>query len=103
MQFPEDTLLRLLAHDKDIVGCNYRTRTPPYSCAGIYEHGDADTMRPGLRRMLQIPTGVLLTKFEVYEKLPYPWFKPSWETTEARDDVYFCHVARNHGYEDWCH
>ena len=44
MQFPEDALLRLLAHDKDIVGCNYRTRTPPYACAGIYQNG---VMAPG--------------------------------------------------------
>ena len=101
MQFPEDALLRLLAHDKDIVGANYRTRTPPYSCAGIYENGDTEIMRPGLRLMKQIPTGFLLVKFEVYQKLPFPWFKPGL-SHEARDDVYFCRLAQAHGYKIWC-
>jgi hypothetical protein len=102
MQFPEDALLRLLAHDKDIVGANYRTRTPPYSCAGIYERGDSVTMTAGLHRMVQIPTGLLLVKFDVFKKLPFPWFKESHSKTEARDDVYFCHLARAKGYEIWC-
>ncbi len=101
MQFPEDGLLRLLAHDKDIVGANYRTRTPPYACAGIYQNGDLDTMRPGLRLMKQIPTGFLLVKFDVFKKLPFPWFKPGLNH-EPRDDVYFCHLAQAHGYEIWC-
>ena len=101
MQFPEDALLRLLAHDKDIVGCNYRTRTPPYACAGIYKAGDMETMLPGLRQMIQIPTGLLLVKMEVFEKLPFPWFRPGLNH-EPRDDVYFCHLARAHGYEIWC-
>ncbi len=101
MQFPEDALLRLLAHDKDIVGCNYRTRTPPYACAGIYQNGDLETMRPGLRRMVQIPTGFLLVKFEVFKKLAFPWFKPGL-AHEPRDDVYFCRYAKAHGYEIWC-
>jgi len=101
MQFPEDGLLRLLAHDKDIVGANYRTRTPPYACAGIYEYGDTETMKPGLRKMRQIPTGFLLVKFEVFQKLPFPWFKPGLHN-EARDDVYFCRLAQEHGYDIWC-
>jgi len=28
--FPPDTLLRLLAHDVDVVGCNYPRREPPF-------------------------------------------------------------------------
>ena len=101
MQFPEDALLRLLAHDKDIVGANYRTRTPPYACAGIYEYGDTETMKPGLRPMKQMPTGLLLTKFEIYQKIPYPWFRPGLNS-EPRDDVYFCRLAKERGYEVWC-
>jgi hypothetical protein len=101
MTFPEDAWLRLLAHDKDIVGVNYRTRTPPYAAAGIYENGDVDTMAPGLVLMKQVPTGLLLTKFDLYRELPYPWFKPGLNG-EARDDVYFCRLAQSRGYQVWC-
>ncbi len=103
MVFPGDALLRLLAHDKDIVGANYRQRTPPYRHVGAYLDGtDRHLMEPGLHKMLQLPTGLLLTKMDVYRKLPFPWFKPSWSRDEARDDVYFCHLARANGYDVWC-
>lgn len=102
MQFPGDTLVRLMAHDKDIVGANYRQRTPPYSFVGAYADGrDTHLLEPGLHPMAHLPTGLLLTRFEIYRKLGYPWFKPGLKG-EARDDVYFCNRARTAGYEVWC-
>ncbi len=102
MIFPGDALLRLLAHDKDIVGANYRQRTPPYSFVGHYLDGsDTHLLDPGLWPMAHLPTGLLLTRFNIYRKLPYPWFKPGLRD-EPRDDVYFCNYARHHGYEVWC-
>lgn len=102
MIFPRDTLLRLLAHGKDIVGANYRVRTPPYGYAGRYLNGDESKLLvPGLHEMEHLPTGLLLTKFDIYRKMSYPWFKPGTHH-EARDDVYFCHEARKLGYQLWC-
>lgn len=102
MIFPGDALLRLLSHDKDIVGANYRTRTPPYKFAGVY-HDQTDThlMEPGLHRMAQLPTGLLLTRFDIYRKMGYPWFRPGLHS-EPRDDIYFCRRATEMGYEIWC-
>ena len=108
MIFPGDALLRLLEHDKDIVGANYRTRTPPYSFAGIYdgeslnrEPGAEKLLAPGLHRMVQMPCGLLLTRFDIYRKMGYPWFKPGLHS-EPRDDIYFCRKAGALGYEIWC-
>lgn len=101
MVFPGDALLRLIGHDKDIVGAHYRQRTPPHRHVGVYEDRNIDLMAPGLHRMVQMPTGLLLTRFDIYRKMGYPWFKPGTHD-EPRDDVYFCRRAVALGYEIWC-
>ncbi len=102
MVFPGDALLRLIAHDKDIVGANYRQRTPPYKFVGPYADGsDTHLLEPGLHRMAHLAAGLLLTRFDIYRKMPYPWFKPGVHN-EARDEVYFCMHAKSLGYEIWC-
>lgn len=101
MIFPGNALERLLAHGKDIVGANYRQRTPPYKAAGVYKHGDPADMWSGLHEMAQIPTGLLLTRFDIYRKMQYPWFLEG-DRTQARDDIYFCRRAVEMGYEIWC-
>lgn len=98
--FPGDALLRLLDRGKDIVGANYRQRTPPYKSAGIYKDERA-LLLPGLQPMHQMPTGLLLTRFEIYRKMPYPWFRPGMKN-EPRDDIWFCRQATALGYEIWC-
>ncbi len=109
MIFPPDTLLRLIAHDKDIIGCNYRTRTPPYLYTGHYldERGNdsldlENVFRPGVVQMSQLPTGLLLTRFSVYQRPEWNgiWFDAS--TRGPRDDIYFCRFAKSLGYTIWC-
>lgn len=103
MIFPPDTLLRLIAHEKDIIGCNYRQRTPPYNSVGAYADNDPMDVAftPGLHRMLHLPTGLLLTRFDIYRKMPRPWFNAALSPA-PRDDVYFCNKAREMGYDIWC-
>lgn len=102
MIFPEDALVRLIEHDKDIVGANYRQRTPPFAFVGAYLDGkDTHLMEPGLWPMSHLPTGLLLTRFDIYRKLAYPWFNAGLRG-QPRDDVYFCNYAREAGYEIWC-
>ena len=45
--------------------------------------------------------GFVRLKREVLEKLPYPWFRlsPSEEGGHDSEDVSFCRLAREHGYE----
>lgn len=102
MVFPNDTLMRLISHNKDICGANYRARTPPYPFVGHYIDGsDTKLLDPGLHPMEHLPTGMLLTRFDIYRKMEYPWFKPGL-VTDPRDDIYFCREARKLGYEIWC-
>lgn len=101
MIFPGNALIRLLAAGKDIVGANYRQRTPPYAHVGVYEDRGVDLMAGGLHKMVQMPTGLLLTRFDIYRKMGYPWFKPGLHS-EPRDDIFFCRRAAEMGYEIWC-
>jgi hypothetical protein len=103
MIFPGNALIRLLAADKDIVGANYRQRTPPFKHAGVYKEvaTKALLLSDDLHEMIQMPTGLLLTRFDIYRKMGYPWFKPGLHS-EPRDDIYFCRRATEMGYGIWC-
>jgi hypothetical protein len=108
MIFPPQTLMKLMAWERDIVGCNYRQRTPPYTHVGHYLHTDGESasndnrllFEPGLLEMLQMPTGLLLTRMDIYRKMEWPWFDANLRG--PRDDVYFCRTARSLGYQVWC-
>ena len=101
MIFPGDTVERLLAHEKDIVGCAYRRRG-----------GDMDILvRPipepmtGCRPVELLPTGLMLIKMSVFEtwERPWFWFGTNEETRRlAGEDLIFCHEAHKRGYELWC-
>ena len=40
---------------------------------------------------------MLPNKREVFEKIPYPYFK--WDKESPSEDFYFCQKAIEHGYE----
>lgn len=104
--FPEDALMRLLAHDKDIVGANYVTRKPPYvpvACVDgnkrLFSHG-----KTGLQQADHIGLGMCLTKMEVFERLKEPYFYFGWSPKAKEfigEDVWFFREARAAGYELW--
>ena len=97
-EFPPDTLDRLVARNKDIVGATYRFRQPPFALMG--EEGQ------GLVEREFIPSGVMLVRRKVFETISYPWFpniygkKPS---DFVGSDVSFCRKARGlGGFKIWC-
>jgi len=75
MILPEETLEILLNHDKDIVGCVYKTKYETQ--ADVCEYFD-DERPQGLFKVKSIGTGCLLIKTDVFRKLPQPWFKYLW-------------------------
>lgn len=48
-------------------------------------------------RVDAIGLGFCLIKREVFEKIPYPWFK--WDKPHPSEDFYFCELLRKYGYE----
>lgn len=101
--FPADTLSRLLSHQKDIVGGLYVQRTPPHLPLGITIENTHEAITSGLRRMKQMPTGCLLIKLSIFDKLSKPWFNTK-EVGEKimGEDFYFCERALQAGFEIWC-
>ena len=114
-QFPPDTLTRLLALDKDIVGAMYfRTYHP-------YEPNLTEKTKYKGRTLLLVPkkwpekpfkcwsvgTGTMLIKTSVLKALQptlgNEWFRFGHiDDIPAGEDVWFCNEAGKAGFEVWC-
>ena len=116
MILEKDTLDRLLAHGKEIVGVNSYSRTLPLSTTLMMTNDKGEYKDPSkhtewemrvpeeLFEVLAIGTGVALIKMEVFEKLKKPWFKfemhpDGW--MKQGEDAWFCSQARKAGYKIW--
>ncbi len=77
MRFQPDTLLKLLKHDKDIVGATYNKRVPPYETLGKLKGDKPAIVGGGLHEALLLPGGCLLVKMDVYRKMEWPFY---WES-----------------------
>lgn len=117
MTFDADTIDRLLAHGKEIVGVASNSRVLPKSPTvglmdenGEYMHPDRTSphkmkIPESLFKAFFVGTGVMLIDMKVFEKLPKPWFKftmdDNGQVTKG-EDGYFCEQARAHGIDIWC-
>lgn len=109
MILPKDALVRMMSHNKDIVaGCytkkllNGTTVVAKYRNAETDEYTDLEISEirkaKGIIRVDAFGFGCVLTKVDMFEKIPYPWFI---YTMEMGEDVYFCRKAQNCGYDMW--
>lgn len=114
MRFPKNTIERLLAHNKDIVGVNATTRTIPVKSTAKNLEIDFDKKenhwlavsskgKTGIEQVTAIGCGVMLVKREVFLKTPKPWFWFEQIPGEKLlgEDVYFCVKAFDAGFETW--
>lgn len=114
MRFPKNTIERLLAHDKDIVGVNATTRTLPVGPTAKQLKIDMEKKenhwysinskgKKGIERVTAIGCGVMLVKAKVFRETPKPWFYfyelPGGKT--LGEDVHFCIAAHDAGFETW--
>jgi hypothetical protein len=100
---PSDALDRLLAHDKDIVGATYIKRAPPHSILGSRLDGRLETPREGLVAMAEMPTGCLLIRTKVFERLKRPYFRHEvLGDTMIGEDILFCRTVGARGVEIFC-
>ncbi len=107
MTFPPDTMLRLLAHEKDIVCATYSLRSGdhgrPIGELAPGTTGVAD--KKGLAEFALVGMGCMLLRMEVFDRLDKPYFaEPRMEGSDEPDgeDIDFCKQVRKAGYQIWC-
>lgn len=105
MRFPKETLIRLLRHNKPIVGCNYPTRTAPIlptASHGLHDYQFAQ--RDDVYEVRHAGMGVMLTAMEVFREIGKPYFVLGYDRVNddyAGEDTYFCERARQKGFAVW--
>ena len=108
MVFPRNALDVLLHAKREIVGCNYLTRQPPFKPTA--RDDDFTPIRlnasSGISEVAYIATGCLLVTLKVFQAIGTPYFdtrylpaKDDWEG----EDYHFCRRARELGYRIYCH
>lgn len=80
MMFPSNVVLKLLAHNKDIIACNYMKRSLPMKTVAYTDLNDWDSWVPmepqeELVKVKGIGMGCILMKTDVFKKLEKPYFE----------------------------
>ena len=107
MAFPVDTLVRLLRHDKDMVGINAMSRRPPYNLTAWKAPGvrmETTVESTGLERAWRSGLAVVLIKAHVFDKIELPYFAVPFlrDMDEyGGEDYYFFDKAHEAGFELW--
>ena len=106
MRFPKDTLRRLLAHDRPIVGCNYPTRQPPIT-TGCIRGTETIYTAPeshGLESVDRMGFGCVLVARDVFVRMERPWFIFGYNRHEdgyIGEDYYWFQKAKAMGHDVW--
>ena len=103
MIYESDTLDKLLAHNKDIVGGLYNTKYEMQEEVIEYLHSGKKPEH--LFKCAALGTGLLLIKTDVFRKLLQPWFGYVWYDNgmvKESIDWFFCRKARENGFDIWC-
>jgi FkbM family methyltransferase len=112
--FAPDTLVRLMAHNVDIVSGVYIQRIPGTHTIEIMRKNEwggvthvnwGDIKGQGLVPIDGCGFGCTLVKIEVFKGIPYPQFLYHSAIEHANtvsEDVHFCNQARDRGFKLWC-
>ena len=110
MIFPDDTIPRLLAHKKKIVGCQYNKREFPLVKVSEPLTKESETK---LYEAKHNGLGVTLIDLSIFKDPKFgigvdgkrsPWFSFGRDSEGALvmgEDVWFANVARDAGYSTW--
>lgn len=106
MQFPKDIAKRLLAHDKDIVACNYVSKVTQRALIhGLDGQLLTSEGASGLEEVGWVGFGMVLIRIACLDQIAPPFFEQIWNP-ERQDfigeDFYFCKKVREHGVQIYC-
>jgi glycosyltransferase involved in cell wall biosynthesis len=113
MRFPRDTLERLIAHGKGIIGVNATTRSSPVKATAKTLEIEADGTcnwkqissknKTGIQKADGIGCGVMLISKETLNAMVKPWFffELLPENKLLGEDIYFCIKAKDVGIDTY--
>ena len=102
-----DVVKKLMAHDKDIVGCSYNQRSFPLISTVKFAKDEeiyaVDKLPPELFQCYGLGTGCLLINMRVFDIIDKPWFFfDEYKGDLLGEDIWFCRQAKRKGLEVWC-
>jgi hypothetical protein len=106
MMFPSTSLLRLLNHNKDVVGCNYMKRSLPLKPTAYTKNDDWDSWVPldpkeGLVEAESVGLGCILMKTKALKELSEPVFEFTYNSKSKDwlgEDFNFCKKLRKNNH-----
>lgn len=103
--FPADTIKKLLAHDKDIVACDYNKREFPLKSV-VTQLQESEQSETQLYRAAVAGAGMLLINLRVFTEKEWtgPYFnfgRDKFGRHVLGEDAWFCHSARDLGYDTY--
>jgi hypothetical protein len=106
MEFPANTLKRLLEDNKEIVGANYRARRPPHRFVAGWGHEAECITSSNSKGLIQVDSigfGVLLTDTGLLDT-EEPLFSTPWISTPVGpqimgEDIWFCRNMLKTGHK----
>lgn len=112
--FPRDTVHRLIAHNKQVVGANIATKVLPAQPTARNKsndiHGDLVYTRPsskGLEQVWRLGTGLMLIDMNIFKREGMqqgPWFSQYWHEklgAYVGEDWAFCERLDAAGVKIW--
>jgi hypothetical protein len=84
MMFPPSVLMRLLAHNEDLVGCNYMNRSYPFKTVAFTDTSDWENWIPiqysnELVEAEAVGMGCVLMRTKLFKELQKPYFEYTYQ------------------------
>jgi hypothetical protein len=84
MMFPPSVLMRLLAHNEDLVGCNYMKRSYPFKTVAFTDTSDWENWIPiqysnELVEAEAVGMGCVLMRTKLFKELQKPYFEYTYQ------------------------
>jgi hypothetical protein len=102
MVVPADTVSRMLAYHKPVIGVNYASRRSPFkSTVKLLGLSEGEIPKDQLFECHAVGAGAMLINMDIFKSMKRPWFWFNYEPWTG-EDVYFCEKARSLGFSIFC-
>lgn len=108
MMFPSSTCIKLLAHKKPVVACNYSTRSEPRKAVAYRTVGDWNSWLNSAietdesSSVSAVGMGCMLVDTNIFKNMDLPFFEVSYDPTLKEwigEDFYFCKKIKELGVD----